>query len=92
LKAVLTYTVTNGDKKEEVTRLFDTAKATKICDVKNSFGYKVQEIYITGKGVLFLHNVNEKSLEISDQKQLKKWIGENEPEKYIKYFGEVEEG
>ena len=92
MKAVLTYTVTNGDKSEEVTRLFDTTKATKVCDIKNSFGYKVQEIYITDKGVLFLYNVNEKSLEISDQKFLKKWIGENEPEKYIKYFGEVEEG
>lgn len=92
MKAILTYTVKNGKKNEEITRLYDTDKATKICDVKNTFGIKIQEIYLTGKGVLFLHNVNEKSLEISDQKQLKKWIGENEPEKYIKYFGEVEEG
>ena len=34
-------------KAEEKTRLFDTAKAKKICDVKNTFNYKVQEIYIT---------------------------------------------
>lgn len=31
-------------------------------------------------------------LEIADQKQVKKWIGEHEPDKYIKFFGEVEEG
>lgn len=92
MKAVLTYTITNGDKSEEVARIFDTATATKICDVRNSFNNKVQEVYITNKGVLFVHNIFEKSLEVGDQKQLKKWVGENEPEKYIKYFGEVEEG
>ena len=32
------------------------------------------------------------TLEVADQKQVKKWIGENEPDKYIKFFGEVEEG
>lgn len=74
------------------TKLFNTAKAKKICDITNTFGYKVQEIYITDKGVLFLHNMNKENLEVADQKQCKKWIGENEPDKYINFFGEVEEG
>jgi hypothetical protein len=79
-------------KPVEQTRLFNTTKAKKISDVKNSFNKKVQEIYITDKGIIFLHNINKGTLEIADQKQIKKWIGENEPEKYIKFFGEVEEG
>lgn len=29
---------------------------------------------------------------IPDQKDIKRRIGENEPEKYIEFFGEVEEG
>lgn len=92
MKAVLTYTTMIDGKAVEETKLFDTAKAKKICDVKNSFGYKVQEIYITPKNILFLHNTNQGSLEVADQKACKKWIGEREPEKYIKFFGEVEEG
>jgi len=92
LKAVLTYTTMIDGKAVEKTKLFDTTKAKKICDVKNGFGYKVQEIYITPKGILFFHNINEKCLEVADQKEVKKWIGKNEPEKYIKFFGEVEEG
>lgn len=92
MKAILTYeTMIDGNPVEQ-TRLFDTTKAKKICDVVNTFGYKVQEIYITGNGVLFLHNVHKSTLEIANQKQAKKWIGENEPDKYIKFFGEVEEG
>lgn len=79
-------------KSVEYTQLFDTAKAKKICDVANPFGYKVQEIYITEKGTLFLHNINGKNLEVANQKECKKWIGEHEPDKYIKFFGEVEEG
>lgn len=36
--------------------------------------------------------VKKPALEVPSQKEVKKWIGENEPDKYIKYFGEVEEG
>ncbi len=92
MKAILTYTTMIDGKTAEQTRLFDTDKAKKICDVINTFGYKVQEIYITDKGIVFLHNISDKKLEVADQKQVKKWIGENEPDKYIKVFGEVEEG
>ena len=92
MKAILTYTTMIDGKPVEQTRLFDTTKAKKICDVKNSFKNKVQEMYITEKGIIFLRNINKDTLEVADQKQAKKWIGENEPEKYIKFFGEVEEG
>lgn len=92
MKAILTYSTMIDGKSVEQTRLFDTTKAKKVCEVINTFGYKVQEIYITDKGILFMLNVNQKSLEIADQKQCKKWIGEHEPDKYIKFFGEVEEG
>lgn len=34
----------------------------------------------------------EATLEVADQKRIKAWIGQNEPDKYIKFFGEVEEG
>lgn len=92
MKAILTYITMIDGKPEEQTKLFDTTKAKKICDVKNSFNYVVREIYITQKGVLFFHNTNNDSLEVADQKACKKWIGEHEPDKYIKFFGEVEEG
>ncbi len=92
MKAILTYTTLIDGKPVEQTRLFDTQKAKKICDIRNTFKNKVQEIYITKKGMLFLHNINKNTLEVADQKQTKKWIGENEPEKYIEFFGEVEEG
>lgn len=92
MKAILTYTKMIGDKLVEHTRLFDTKKAKKICDVKNSFGHAVQEIYITEKGVIFMHNTGKGTLEVADQKKAMKWIGENEPDKYMKFFGEVEEG
>lgn len=92
MKAILTYSTMIDGKPVEQTRLFDTAKAKKICDVVNTFGYKVQEIYITEKGVIFFHDNNEDTLEVADQKQAKAWIGEHEPDKYIKFFGEVEEG
>lgn len=93
MKAILTYSIMIDGKNVEKTRLFDTAKAKKICDVKNSFGNKVQEIYITDKGMVFLYTTTGGGkLEIADQKSIKAWIGENEPDKYIKFFGEVEEG
>lgn len=92
MRAILTYTSIVGEERVEKTRLFDTEKAKKICDVENTFGYKVQEIYITQKGIIFLHSINSKKLEVADQKKIKQWIGEHEPDKYIEFFGEVEEG
>lgn len=92
MKAILTYTVTKDDKSEDETRLFNTETATKICDIKNAFKNKVQEIYITKNDVLFVLNTIENKLEIANQKECKAWIGKNEPDKYIKFFGEVEEG
>lgn len=61
MKAILTYTTMTDGKAEEKTRLFDTAKAEKNLRCKNAFNYKVQEIYITEKGVVFFHNMNEES-------------------------------
>lgn len=92
MKAILTYQTMIDGKAVEETRLFDTTKAKRICDVKNAFGYKVQEVYITPKGILFYYNINDKELVVADQKVCKAWIGKNEPDKYIKCFGEVEEG
>ena len=79
-------------KSVEQTRLFDTENAEKICGVKNSFGEELEEIFITKKGTVFTHSIYGKKLEIPDQKEIKKHIGKNEPDKYIKFFGEVEEG
>ena len=93
MKAILTYKTIIDGKEVEQTRLFDTEKAKKICGVKNGFNNTVQEIYITDKGVLFLHNtIGKGSIEDADQKRVRQWIGENEPDKYIEFFGEVEEG
>lgn len=93
MKAILTYTTVIDGKVVEQTRLFDTTKAKKICDIKNGFGNKVQEIYITNKGVVFLYTtIGGEKLEVANQKKVKEWIGEHEPNKYIKFFGEVEEG
>ena len=91
LKAILTYTTMEGGKPVEKTRLFDTTRAKKICDVKNSFKNKVQEIYITKKGIIFIHTItgNEK-LEVADQEKIKAWIGKNEPDKYCRGRAEAE--
>lgn len=80
-------------KPEEQKRIFDTSKAKKVCDVQNTFGYKVETIYLSNNGMLFIQDNNTTKLRLpSSQEELKKWIGENEPDKYIKFFGEVEEG
>lgn len=92
MKAILTYTTMIDDKSVEQTKLFDTDKAKKICDIENSFGNAVQEIYITNKGVIFYHGIKDDELKVVDLKAVKEWIGKNEPEKYIEFFGEVEEG
>ena len=49
-------------------------------------------MYMTGKGVIFQYDVNGKALEVADQRQARKWVGEHEPDRYIEFFGEVEEG
>ena len=91
LKAILTYKIMIDGKEVEETRLFDTEKAKKICGIKNGFGYEATEIYITEKGVVFICHVTDKKITVPDQKDIKRRIGENEPEKYIEFFGEVEE-
>ena len=58
MRAVLTYKAEIDGRMEEQARMFDTEKARKICDVKNSFGNKVKEMYMTGKGVIFQYDVN----------------------------------
>ncbi len=93
MKAILTYTIMINGKEVEQTRLFDTEKAKKICDVVNDFGNKVKEIFVTDKGMVFEYKVvGDERLTIPNQKEIKKWIGENEPDKYIEFFGEVEDG
>ena len=53
----------------------------------------MQEIYITDKGIVFLYTTaGKEKIKVADQKSVKAWIGENEPDKYIEFFGEVEEG
>ena len=92
MKAILTYSTMIDGKAVEQTKLFDTTKAKKICDVVNTFNFKYQEIYVTAKGVIFIRNIYEDSLEVANQKEIKEWLGKHEPDKYIKFFGEVEEG
>ena len=94
MKAVLTVEVIAGDKRVQQNQLYDTTKAKKVCDVVNSFNVKVEEIYITNKGTLFIKEITgkEKLKLPGTQENLKNWIGQNEPDKYIKFFGEVEEG
>ena len=75
MKAILTYTTMIDGKAVEETRLFDTEKAKKICDVKNGFNNKVQEIYITDKGTVFLYTTaGKEKLKVADQKSIKAWI------------------
>lgn len=92
MKAILTYSTVIDGKKTEQTGLFDTDNAKKICGIKNGFGWEIEEIYITEKGTIFTYNLNYKKIEIPEQKSIKEWIGANEPDEYIKFFGKVEEG
>lgn len=92
MRAILTYSTMTDGKKVEETKLFDTEKAKKICGIKNSFGHEVKEIYITEKDVVFIYHVTDKKITVPDQKDIKRKIGEHEPDKYIEFFGEVEEG
>jgi hypothetical protein len=92
VKAVLSVTVKdgNGDSREK-RLLFDTEKATEVCDVVNAFGYAVQTIFLSPTGWLFLQNNTKGDLAVADQKQVKDYIGENYPERFIEVFGKVEE-
>jgi len=93
LKAILTFSIMIDGKPEDQKRLFDTVKAKKVCTVSNSFKYEIETIYLSNNGMLFIQDNNTTKLRLPDRQQdLKKWIGENEPDKYIKFFGEVEEG
>lgn len=91
MKAVLTYTVVGNEEKTEETRLFDTEKSTKVCDIENSYSKTMQEIYISKTGVLFAYNIKYGNLEVLDQKKCKEWLGIHEPDRYIEIFGEPEE-
>lgn len=89
MKAVLTYTVIENGKKTEKTKLFDTEKSTKICDVKNVYGNIMHGIYISKSGILF--TCDEEKIQIEDQEKCQRWLGEYEPDKYIEIFGRPEE-
>ena len=93
MTAILTFSIMIDGKPEEQKRIFDTTKAKKVCTVKNSFKYEIETIYLSNSGMLFIQDTATTKLRLpSNQEDLKKWIGENEPDKYIKFFGEVEEG
>lgn len=91
MKAVLTVLRKDGDNTTEESLMFDTDKSKKICDVKNQFNYAVQEMYLSPGGIIFVKNTKPESLEMIDQRQARKYIGENYPETYIEFFGEVKE-
>ncbi|MCX4298103.1 MAG: hypothetical protein OSJ73_13870 [Lachnospiraceae bacterium] len=91
MRAVLTYKIMEDGTPKEETRLFDTKKSTRVCDVTNAYGTIMYEIYISQKGVLFKNYVAEEKLEVPDQKECKEWIGIHEPDKYIEFFGKPEE-
>lgn len=92
MKAILTMTRKEGDKNIEENLLFDTEKSKKICDVKNAFGYAVQELYLSPSGIIFAAKIQiGGSLQTVDQEEAKKYIGEHYPEKYIEFFGQVKE-
>lgn len=92
MQAILSVEVKKPDGSRENKRLlFDTEKATEVCDVVNGFGYAVQTIFLSPGGCLFLRNNNSKSLTIADQKTTRDYIGENYPDRYKEIFGEVEE-
>ena len=92
LQAVLSVRIRKPDGSSENKRLlFDTEKATEVCDVINAFGYAVQTIFLSPGGWLFLRDNNRDKLEVGDQKTIKDYIGENYPDRYKEIFGEVEE-
>lgn len=92
MQAILSVEIKNPDGSRRSKRLlFDTEKATEVCDVINAFGYAVQTIFLSPGGWLFLRDNNRNKLEVGDQKTIKDYIGENYPERYAEIFGKVEE-
>lgn len=92
IKAILTVEVKAQDGSRENKRLlFDTEKATEVCDVINAFGYAVQTIFLSPGGWLFLRDNNLEELTIADQRKTRDYIGKNYPDRYKEIFGEVEE-
>ena len=89
--AILPVKVKDGEKKWEEMQLFDTNKSTIVCPVTNDFGNKVQEIYLSPGGTIFIKDVRSEKLLVPDQETTKKYIGEHYPKEYIKYFGAVKE-
>lgn len=86
--------VTKRDEKGEKIKkamLFDTENSEKICDVVNRYGVAVKEIHIGKNGTLFACDKKTSEIEVVDQESAKEYIGKKYPEKYLKYFGEVEE-
>lgn len=92
MQAILSVEIKNPDGSRRNKRLlFDTEKATEVCDMVNGFGYAVQTIFLSPGGWLFLRDNNRDKLEVGDQKTIKDYIGENYPERYAEIFGKVEE-
>lgn len=92
MQAILSVEIKNQDGSRENKRmLFDTEKATEVCDVVNAFGYAVQTIFLSPGGWLFSRNNNTEELVVPSQKETRDYIGKNYPERYKEIFGEVEE-
>lgn len=91
MKAVLTYRVMEGSSPVEKTKLFDTEKSIKICNIRNHYDKIMQELYISKTGILFQLDIKKGILEVTDQKKCKEWIGREKPDKYIEFFGRPEE-
>lgn len=89
MKAILPYKAPDGKKPTWL--LFDTEKSKKVCDIVNSFGYKVQTMYISSGNILFAVNNNKNELETLNQSQAWEYVAKNFPEKFIEFHGEVEE-
>lgn len=92
MKAILTVEIKQQDGSKGNKRLlFDTEKATEVCDVINGFGYVVQTIFLSPGGWLFYRNNNTEVLTIANQEEARDYIAERYPDKYEELFGKVEE-
>lgn len=68
-------------------KLYDTNKLEKLCNV----GFSGYSAWITSKGSLFLFNDITMQICNTDQERIKDILGQENPEKYIELFGEVDE-
>lgn len=91
MKAILTVTKQEGNKTVKEKLLFDTEKSRKVCEVKNIYGFVVEEVYLSAGGVIFSKMTNTERLIVKDQELAKEYIAENHSETYIEIFGEVKE-